>query len=138
RLGDHAFTTEDEALEAVVSRLLRARAMTVACAESLTGGSLAVRLSAEPGASAFFRGSAVCYAADAKRDVLGVSQETLDGPGPVSEECAREMASGARRIFDAAVGVAVTGVAGPDPPGQRPVGATCIGPAAAAAGGAGQ
>src|SRR5207245_9983371 len=97
-----------------------------ACAESLTGGSLAVRLSAAPGASAFFRGSAVCYAGEAKRSVLGVRAETLDGPGAVSEECAREMAQGARRIFRADVAIAVTGVAGPEPHDDKPVGTVCV------------
>src|SRR4029453_10758244 len=71
-------------------------------------------------------GSAVCYAAEAKREVLGVSKETLEGPGAVSEECAREMAEGARRVFDADIGVALTGVAGPEPHDDKPVGAVCV------------
>jgi nicotinamide-nucleotide amidase len=94
-LGDYVYSDEGEDLEGVVGTLLRESRRSVACAESLTGGSLGVRLSAAPGSSDFFRGSAVCYTADAKRDVLGVRQETLDGPGVVSEECALEMARGA-------------------------------------------
>jgi nicotinamide-nucleotide amidase len=127
RLGDHVFTTADQDLEETVGHLLKASGLTVAAAESVTGGSLAVRLSAEPGSSAYFSGSAVCYTADAKRDVLGVSLETLEGPGAVSEECAREMAAGARRIFGADVGLALTGVAGPDPHVGKPVGTVCVG-----------
>jgi nicotinamide-nucleotide amidase len=127
RLGDHVFTTQDEELEEVIGRLLTARGATVACAESLTGGSLAHRLSAAPGASAYFVGSAVCYTAEAKRAVLGVSQATIDGPGVVSEECAREMAEGARRIFGADVAVSLTGVAGPDPHRGNPPGTVCLG-----------
>jgi nicotinamide-nucleotide amidase len=127
RLGDHVFTTEDEDLEAVVGHLLESAGQTVAAAESLTGGSLGARLSNPPGASAYFRGSAVCYTADAKREVLGVSQETIDGQGVVSEECAREMARGARRLFRSDLAVSVTGVAGPDAHDGKPVGTVCIG-----------
>jgi nicotinamide-nucleotide amidase len=130
RLGRHVFTTSDEELEHVVGRLLKARAATVACAESLTGGSLAARLSQAPGASMYFKGSAVCYSAEAKQQVLGVSEETLRGPGVVSEECAREMAQGARRIFGADVALGLTGVAGPDPHDGKPPGTLCLGLAA--------
>jgi nicotinamide-nucleotide amidase len=126
RLGSHVFTTNDEDLEQVVGRLLRARRKTVAAAESVTGGGLAVRLSIAPGSSGFFKGSAVCYTADAKRDVLGVSQTTIDGPGVVSEECAREMAQGARGIFHSDVALALTGVAGPEPHDDKPVGTVCL------------
>jgi nicotinamide-nucleotide amidase len=126
RLGSHVFTTNDEDLEQVVGRLLRARRKTVAAAESVTGGGLAVRLSIEPGSSEFFKGSAVCYTADAKRDVLGVSQATIDGPGVVSEECAREMALGARGIFHSDVALALTGVAGPEPHDDKQVGTVCL------------
>jgi nicotinamide-nucleotide amidase len=126
RLGSHVFTTNDEELEQVAGRLLKARRKSVAAAESLTGGSLAVRLTSAPGSSEFFKGSAVCYTVEAKRDLLGVSKETIDGPGVVSEECAREMAQGARRVFDADIGVALTGVAGPDPHDDKPVGTVCV------------
>jgi len=109
-----------------VGRELTARGLTIACAESLTGGGLATRLTAAPGSSGFFQGSAVCYAARSKVDVLGVSQATIDGPGTVSEECAREMAAGARRVFSADVGVATTGVAGPEPHSGEPPGRVWI------------
>ena len=130
RLGTQVFTTDDEQLEQVVGRLLKARAETVSCAESLTGGSLAFRLSAAPGASTYFKGSAVCYTSDAKRDILGVSEATIEGPGIVSEECAREMAAGARRIFRSDIAVSLTGVAGPDPHDGKPPGTVCVGLAA--------
>ena len=130
RLGDRVFTRDDEALELVVGRLLKARQVTVATAESMTGGSLAARLTAHPGSSAFFVGSAVVYTEAAKRDVLGVSRATLDGPGVVSEECAREMARGARRLFGANLGVSLTGVAGPEEHGDKPPGTVWVGLAA--------
>jgi competence/damage-inducible protein CinA-like protein len=123
RLGSHAFTSMDEELEETVARLLRDAGKTLACAESLTGGELGARITSVPGASDYFLGSAVCYSARAKREILGVSQQTIDGPGLVSAECAREMAAGARRLFGADLALALTGAAGPDPhagaePGQ--------------------
>jgi nicotinamide-nucleotide amidase len=136
RLGDHVFTAADEALEQVVANLLVERGLTVACAESLTGGGLSFRLSSAAGASAYLRGSVVCYTAESKREVLGVSKETIDGPGMVSEQCAGEMAAGARRLFRADIGVALTGVAGPQPHDGKPVGTVCV--AISADGGMGQ
>jgi PncC family amidohydrolase len=100
--------------------------MTVACAESLTGGNVGVRLSTASGASEYFKGSAVTYNADAKRKVLGVRPETIQGAGVVSEECAIEMARGARSVFDADVAVALTGVAGPEPHDGKPPGTVCL------------
>ena len=94
RLGDHVYGSGDEPLEVVTGRLLAERGLTIACAESLTGGGLGERITAVAGASAYFLGSAVTYALEAKRTILGVSDATLEGPGPVSRECAGEMASG--------------------------------------------
>jgi nicotinamide-nucleotide amidase len=126
RLGDAVFSDRDESLEETVLSLLREEALTLACAESLTGGSVCARLAAPAGASRSFRGGAVAYLEDVKRDVLGVSQATLAGPGVVSEECAREMAAGARRVFGADVAISLTGVAGPEPHGGEPPGTVWI------------
>ena len=126
RLGDAIFTVDDEELEVAVGRLLRAAGTSLACAESLTGGGVGARVTAVPGASDYFLGSAVVYTAEAKRSVLGVSQETIDGPGVVSEECALEMAAGARRVFGADVGLALTGAAGPEPHGGAEPGTVWI------------
>jgi nicotinamide-nucleotide amidase len=125
RLGSFVYSEEGEDLEQTVGRLLRGRGMTVACAESLTGGSLGFRLSRAEGASDFFVGSAVCYTAEAKMEVLGVTKETVDGPGVVSEECAREMARGAMRLYGSDTAMALTGVAGPDPHDGKPPGTVC-------------
>ncbi len=115
RLGDVVFTDDDESLEMAVGRLLRAANATLACAESITGGSVGARLSDVAGSSAYFLGSAVVYSAAAKLTVLGVSRETLEAHGAVSAACALEMAAGARRIYGADIAVALTGAAGPAP-----------------------
>ncbi|MDP9328420.1 MAG: competence/damage-inducible protein A [Actinomycetota bacterium] len=115
RLGDSVFTTRDESLEGAVARLLREQALRFACAESLTGGGVAERMSRVPGSSRTFVGAAVTYTAEAKQRVLGVTRETLEGPGVVSEACAREMATGVRRLFGVDVAVSLTGAAGPQP-----------------------
>ncbi len=126
RLGDEVFTSEDETLEQTVIRLLAASGKRLACAESITGGGVGARITSVPGASEVFVGSAVVYANEAKMGVLGVSTQTLEGPGPVSEECAREMAAGARRIFAADLGLALTGAAGPEAHGGAPPGVIWI------------
>jgi nicotinamide-nucleotide amidase len=127
RLGAAVFTTEGEDLAEVVGRLLVEHGMTLATAESLTGGSLAARITMIPGASDSFLGSVVSYAVGAKVSILGVSEGTLAGPGVVSEECAREMAAGARSLFDADVAVSLTGVAGPESHDGKAPGTVCIG-----------
>ncbi len=127
RLGDHVYGSGDDAMEVVVGRLLTERGRTLACAESLTGGGLGERITAVPGASAYFLGSAVTYSIEAKRSILHVSAETLAGPGPVSRECAAEMAAGARRLFGADVAVALTGAAGPEAHGGAEPGQVWIG-----------
>lgn len=126
RLGNALFTADDEELEEAVGRLLRAAGKSIACAESLTGGGVSARLTSVPGASDYLVGSAVVYTPDAKRDVLGVSQATIDGPGVVSEACALEMAAGARRLFAADIGLALTGAAGPEPHGGAEPGTVWI------------
>jgi nicotinamide-nucleotide amidase len=122
RLGDVVFTTDDETLEAAVVRLLTDAGATLACAESITGGGVGARITSVPGASEVFVGSAVVYRNEAKAGVLGVSGETLVGPGPVSEECALEMAAGARRVFGSDLGLSLTGAAGPESHGGSPPG----------------
>jgi PncC family amidohydrolase len=101
--------------------------VTVATAESLTGGNVSARITAISGSSAYFLGGIVAYSNEAKASLLGVSQETLSTRGAVSAECAREMAGGARRAFGADVAVATTGIAGPGGATERkPVGLVYI------------
>ena len=113
--GDVVYGVDVASLEAACSALLRERGMTLASAESCTGGQIAQRMTALPGASQVYRGGVVSYWTDMKADVLGVSREILDRYGAVSEQTARAMAQGARRITGADAAVSVTGVAGPDP-----------------------
>ncbi|NLE72145.1 MAG: CinA family protein [Actinomycetales bacterium] len=106
---------------AAAVRLLVAAGRTVAVAESLTGGAVTSALVDVPGASACLRGGVVAYATDVKERLLGVPADLLAG-GAVDPEVARAMARGVRAALAADVGVATTGVAGPDPADGRPVG----------------
>jgi len=107
------------------------RGVTVATAESCTGGLIAARITSVPGSSAVFLGGVVSYANAVKRDLLGVPQEVLERAGAVSAECAEAMAAGVRARLKADVAVSVTGVAGPDGgTPQKPVGLVYIGVAA--------
>jgi nicotinamide-nucleotide amidase len=106
---------------------LTARNLSVAVAESLTGGLLVAELVAVPGASLVVRGGVVAYATDLKRSLLGVSAELLAAEGPVHPEVARQMAVGVRRMLSidgipAAIGLATTGVAGPGAQDGHPAG----------------
>lgn len=107
------------------AELLR-RSATIAAAESLTGGDLSSLMTATPGASQTYRGGVVAYATVVKRDVLGVSEETLASRGAVSAECASEMASGVRAMLGADYAVSTTGVAGPADQEGKPVGLVYI------------
>lgn len=101
------------ALAEAILEACRARGWTIATAESCTGGLVAARLTAIPGASDAYVGGIVAYSDDVKRAQLAVSAETLRQHGAVSAETAAEMAAGARRTLGADVGVSVTGIAGP-------------------------
>lgn len=112
---------------AEVIAALRTRGLTVATAESLTGGLLCGALTDVPGASAVVRGAVVAYASEVKADVLGVDAGLLAREGAVHPEVARQMAAGVCRVLGADVGLATTGVAGPDPQDGRPVGEVYLG-----------
>lgn len=102
--------------------LLSTRRLTLATAESLTGGLLADALVRVPGASAVFRGGLVTYATELKAELLGVDPALLARSGPIDPEVARQMAEGVRGVCGADVGLATTGVAGPDPQDGHPPG----------------
>ncbi len=133
RLGTLVYAEGDEPLEAVTGRLLRERGLTIALAESCTGGLLAERITNVAGSSAYFLGGVVAYANPAKHALLGVPEDLLVRHGAVSEPVARAMAEGARVRFGADLGLATTGISGPaggSP--EKPVGSVCIALATAA------
>ena len=113
-LGPRIYGIDEEDLPVSVGKLLRERGLTLALAESCTGGMIASFMTDAPGSSDYFLGGVVSYANSAKRDLLDVSEDTLSRHGAVSEEVAREMARGARKRFGSGVAAAVTGIAGPD------------------------
>lgn len=127
RLGEAALPGNHDAVAAALAEVLRERGVTIAAAESLTGGLIGAELTRAGGASDFFRGSAVTYTTDAKRDVLHVDESVLMGPGAVSEEAAAALAEGAAKLFGADLGVSATGVAGPSEQEGKPVGTIFIG-----------
>lgn len=106
---------------------LLSRALTVATAESLTGGAVADLVSGTPGASATYVGGVVSYATAVKQQLLGVSQATVDRHGVISARCAAEMATGVRQLLGADFGVSTTGVAGPDAQEGKDVGLVYVG-----------
>lgn len=114
-------TLAAELLEALASKR-----WTVAVAESLTGGLVASAIVDVPGASASMRGAVVAYATDVKQQVLGVDAGLLASAGAVDPRVAAQMAEGVRALLGADVGIATTGVAGPEPQDGKPVGTVCI------------
>ncbi len=112
-IGDYIYGIDTGSLEMTVSNLLRDRRLTIAAAESCTGGLFSKRITDIAGASEVFKGGAVTYATESKADILGVDRDTLQSLGPVSQEVAAQMARGARRVFHADLGVGITGIAGP-------------------------
>jgi len=130
-MGEEIFSSHGESLEEVVLLMLGLRHMTLAAAESCTGGLLAQRLTAVAGSSRYFLGGAVVYADRLKTIFADVPEELVRSEGPVSEPVASAMAEGIRRRTGASVGVGVTGIAGPGPgaPGpdaDKPIGLVYI------------
>jgi competence/damage-inducible protein CinA-like protein len=126
-LGPWIYSRDGRGLEEVVGALLRERRLTVACAESCTGGLIGHRLTEVPGSSDYFLESAVVYADRAKARRLGVPAALIERHGAVSAQVARAMAEGVRRISGADLGLAVTGVAGPGGgTARKPVGLVFI------------
>ncbi len=116
----------DDATPARALEAARGRGLTIATAESLTGGLVAGALTSVPGASDVYAGGVVSYAIEVKRDILRIPVPTLADYGPVSEEVALAMAEGVRRLLRADAAVATTGVAGPEPHGGKPPGTFCV------------
>lgn len=121
-IGDLVFGTDDDTMESVVLGLCRERGLTLATAESVTGGLVGARLTGVAGASDVFQGTVVTYATDVKQQLLAVPE------GPVvSESAARQMAHGVRDLLGADVAVSLTGVAGPSEQDGQPAGTLFVG-----------
>lgn len=119
---------DSRSIEYTLAELLKKLGLSLATAESCTGGLLSHRITNVPGSSAFFLGGIVSYAYSAKTRLLGVKQETLELHGAVSRQAVLEMAQGARQTLGADLGIAISGVAGPDGGTvEKPVGFTWIG-----------
>ena len=122
-IGDNIVGMEGATLEERVHEILTTRGQKLAVAESCTGGAIAAKFTAMAGASRYFMAGVVSYSNEAKRDILGVSQESLIKYGAVSEQVAREMAEGVRRVASADYAIATTGIAGPSGGSEeKPVG----------------
>jgi nicotinamide-nucleotide amidase len=114
RLKEYVFSTSDAGMDDTVAELFRNRCLTLALAESCTGGLIAKRITDIPGSSAYFLEGVVTYGNAAKIRLLGVPSDLLDTKGAVSSECASAMAKGVRAAAGSDLGLAVTGIAGPD------------------------
>ena len=118
-------------LEEILREYMHARGLTLAAAESCTGGLVSDRITNVSGSSEYFPGGIVAYSYEAKVNLLDVSWDTLNAHGAVSEETVLEMACGVRKLFNADIGISVSGIAGPTgglP--EKPVGTTWLGLAA--------
>jgi PncC family amidohydrolase len=105
---------DEVAVEVVVGQLLRQRGLTLSVAESCTGGLVSHRITDVPGSSNYYHGAVTSYSNAIKERVLGVQHATLARHGAVSKETALEMAQGVRKLLETDIGLAVTGIAGPD------------------------
>jgi nicotinamide-nucleotide amidase len=127
-LGDSVYGADDQTMESVVGELLLKKKKMLAIAESCTGGLCSHKITRVPGSSAYFVGGVVSYSNELKEDFLGVSRETLSTFGAVSEETAREMATGIRTKTGSDIAIAITGIAGPaGGTVEKPVGTVCFG-----------
>ncbi|MFT5875721.1 MAG: nicotinamide-nucleotide amidase [Clostridium sp.] len=128
RLGSNIYGEGNATLEGVLGEMLVNKKLTIATAESCTGGMVAAKLINYPGISSVFMDGAVTYSNEAKINRLGVSRETLDKYGAVSSEVAEEMARGIAKTAGTSIGISTTGIAGPDGgTAEKPVGLVYVG-----------
>lgn len=126
-IAQNLFGYNDETLAGVTGKLLEKAGLTLAVAESCTGGNIAHLFTSNAGCSAYFKGGVVAYSNEVKNSVLGVQQKSLDEHGAVSKEVALEMAQGAQKALNADYAIATTGIAGPDGgTEEKPVGTVWI------------
>ncbi len=127
KIGAYVYGEGDVTMEEVVGRLLTDNGKTLGVAEACSGGLVGHRVTNVPGSSTYFRGSVVAYSDTAKAQLLGVQPQTLERHGAVSEAVVGEMASGVRERLASDIGIAMTGIAGPDGATEdKPVGTACL------------
>lgn len=127
RVGEFFYGYDNTSLLEKLTKCLKKKKMTIAAAESLTGGMFQQELTSIPGASSVIKGGVVCYSAEVKQNVLKVKQETIEKQGVVSEQCAKELAENVAALVSADIGISFTGVAGPEELEGKPVGTVYIG-----------
>ncbi|MGN1032525.1 MAG: competence/damage-inducible protein A [Intestinibacter sp.] len=128
RFGQSLYATGETSIEEVVAKMLVDKNLTIAVAESCTGGLVSSELVSYPGISSVFMEGCVTYSNEAKMKTLGVKQETLDTYGAVSSQCAEEMAIGVAKRYNTNIGISTTGIAGPDGgTDEKPVGLVYFG-----------
>lgn len=128
KAGKYIYGTDEEELEEVIGKLLTEKGLTISVAESCTGGLIANRITDISGSSKYFERGVVTYSNKSKIELLGVSEELIIRYGAVSEEVAKEMAEGVRKISKTDIGISTTGIAGPSGgTSEKPVGLVWIG-----------
>ncbi|MBS1516191.1 MAG: competence/damage-inducible protein A [Bacteroidetes bacterium] len=128
KIGEYIFGTGNDILEEITGKLLTQKKLTLAAAESCTGGLLSSRITDVSGSSAYFLGGIVSYANEAKIEFLDIKEDTLKNYGAVSEQTAIEMAENVRKNFNSDIGISTTGIAGPTGgTAEKPVGLVYIG-----------
>ncbi|MEH7250502.1 competence/damage-inducible protein A [Neobacillus niacini] len=127
RVGKFLYGYNQTSLVAELMSVLKDKQLTIAAAESLTGGLFQQQLTSFPGVSSVYKGGIVCYTNEVKKNVLNVNPETIEKHGVVSHECAKELAENVSSLLEADIGISFTGVAGPDELEGKPVGTVYIG-----------
>lgn len=127
QVGKYIYGTDESNLSAKIGGLLKERGLTIACAESCTGGYIAHLITSNSGSSEYYRGGINPYHNDLKINILGVKKETIEQYGAVSEETVIEMAERVRELFGADIGISTSGIAGPGGGTKaKPVGTTWV------------
>ncbi|WP_226034879.1 competence/damage-inducible protein A [Aquibacillus saliphilus] len=126
KVGKYFYGYDQDSIKEKVYQLLKSKKLTIATAESLTGGSFSESIVSINGASEVFMGGIVCYSKEAKENMLNVSSETIKTYGTVSQKCASEMALNVKQKLNANIGISFTGVAGPNSLEGKPVGTVII------------
>ncbi|MGN7398913.1 competence/damage-inducible protein A [Cytobacillus praedii] len=127
RVGEYFYGYDETSLMHELIKYIKGKKLTIACAESLTGGMFQQEFTAIPGAGELLKGGVVCYTNEVKENVLNVQKTTISENGVVSEQCARELAKNVASLMNADIGISFTGVAGPDELEGKPVGTVYIG-----------